>query len=231
MIFEDAVKIGIIGITGRMGSILKRIIEETPGYELSGGICGKDTMQDFKNLAKVSDVFIDFSRPEAAITALTAASEAGIPCVSGTTGFSKNDMEKIRPVSEKIPVLYASNFSVGVQLMAILLKKCSTVLKDFDVSVVEKHHKNKKDAPSGTAMFLAESVQNTTPQILSIRSGGILGDHICDFIGKNEMLTISHRAFNRDVFAENALKCAKWLCSQEPGLYSIVDYLGLENEK
>lgn len=216
-------EVGIIGITGRVGSILQEIVENDSECKLAGGICSKNISADFIDLAKKSDIFIDFSSSKAAVEALLAASSAKIPFVSGTTGFSEAEMNTIKSAASQIPVLHAGNFSIGVHLMAIMLKKCSEVLKDFDVSIIDKHHKHKKDAPSGTALFLAKSVEN--PQILSIRSGGIFGDHICDFIGENEMLTISHRAFNRKVFADNALKCAKWLCTQKPGFYSIVDWL------
>ena len=214
-------KIGILGITGRIGTILSKMISAN---ELSGGISSKTSEEEIANIIKKSDVLIDFSAPQAMLKVLPIAKQFGVPIVTGTTGFSEQEFAEIEKYAKHIPILHANNFSVCVQLMAMLLKKCSEVLTDFDFSIIDKHHKRKKDAPSGTALFLAKQVSSKA-QIVSIRSGNICGDHICDFSGENEMLTISHRAFNRNIFASGALDCAKWIIGKEPRLYTMADFL------
>ena len=214
-------KIGVLGITGRIGTILSKMI---PAGELSGGISSKTSEEEIVNIVKNSDVLIDFSTPKAMLKVLPIAKQFGIPIVTGTTGFSEEEFAEIEKCAKYIPILHANNFSVCVQLMAMLLKKCSEVLTDFDFSIIDKHHKRKKDAPSGTALFLAKQVSSKA-QIVSIRSGNICGDHICDFSGENEMLTISHRAFNRNIFASGALDCAKWIIGKEARLYTMADFL------
>jgi 4-hydroxy-tetrahydrodipicolinate reductase len=109
--------------------------------------------------------------------------------------------------------------------MATLIKKCADVLADFDFCIIDKHHNRKKDSPSGTALFLAKQVPRQA-QIVSLREGNIFGKHSCDFAGENELLTITHEAFNREVFASGALKCARWIVGKNPGLYTMEDYLG-----
>lgn len=221
-------KIGLIGTTGRIGMLLVDIIKKDQNLEFSGGVSSKSTVDDLQNIIKNSDVLIDFSNPEATMSAISIAAERGVPFVSGTTGLSKENFNTIKKFSSIIPVLYASNFSICVQLMFILMKKCSEILKNFDVSIIDKHHNQKKDAPSGTALFLAKAV-NSNAQIVSIRAGNIFGEHICDFTGENEMLTISHQSFNRRVYAEGAIICAKWLMGKSSGMYSLMDCLGVEN--
>ncbi|MDR2681738.1 MAG: 4-hydroxy-tetrahydrodipicolinate reductase [Holosporaceae bacterium] len=217
-------KVGIVGITGRIGALLQELLRDSSELCLGGGVSGASSPADFAELAENSDVLVDFSRPAATVVAAEFASRYGTPLVIGTTGIAPADLEKIREYSRQVPIMYSANFSLGIQLMAILLKKCSAVLSDLDFSIVDLHHRYKKDSPSGTALFLAEQVQQKA-QIVSIRSGDVPGDHICDFCGDDEMLTISHRVFNRKVFAGGALKCALWLTNQKPGVYSMADYL------
>ena len=226
-------KIGIIGITGTMGKVLSEIIaQNTENLLLSGGISSKSTEDEISNLAKDSDVLVDFSQPKPALMAISAASKVGTPVVSGTTGLSERDFNKIREFSSRIPILHASNFSVGVQLMSVLLKKASEILvPGFDVNIIDMHHNKKKDSPSGTALFLEKAIGRPDTKIASVRAGGIFGDHICDFIGENEMLTISHRAFNRKIFAKGAIACAQWIIEKNPGLYTMMDYLRIEDVK
>jgi 4-hydroxy-tetrahydrodipicolinate reductase len=191
---------------------------------LAGGVSRQTTPEEWENIAKNSDVLVDFSSPEAALKAARIAARRKIPLVSGTTNFSEDDFACFREESRNIPLLHSSNFSVCLHLMAILLKKCDNVLRDFDFSITELHHRHKKDAPSGTALFLAKQISKPA-QIVSLRSGGVCGDHVCDFIGENEMLSLSHRAFNRNIFALGALNCARWLRGKNPGFYSMADYL------
>jgi 4-hydroxy-tetrahydrodipicolinate reductase len=215
-------KIGIIGITGRMGKILSLMI---PNEECSGGSCGKTSFQELVKIIGDSDVLIDFSAPASLMKVVPLAAKYKIPVVSGTTGLSEDNFKQIEELSKTIPILCASNFSLGVQLMAMLVKTCSQLLPDFDFSIIDKHHRHKKDTPSGTAIFLAEQASNKKAQIVSLREGNIFGEHICDFVGENEMLSLSHCVFNRNVFAHGALKCAKWIIGKKPKLYSMRDYM------
>ena len=214
-------KIGIIGISGRMGSILSKMISDD---ERSGGSSSRTSNDELIKIIGNSDVLIDFSVPSYAMKAITIATNHKIPVVSGTTGFSDKDFEQIKAFSHIIPILHASNFSLGIHLMAILIKKCADVLKDFDFSIIDKHHNRKKDSPSGTALFLAKQISQKA-QIVSLREGNIFGKHICDFASENEILSITHEAFNREVFASGALKCAHWIVGKNPGFYTMKDYL------
>jgi 4-hydroxy-tetrahydrodipicolinate reductase len=214
-------KIGIVGITGRMGSILSAMI---PKSEQSGGVSGRTSDRELEQIAGNSSVLIDFSAPDSTLRAIGAASKYKIPVVTGTTGFSEEHSARINEFSKIIPILHASNFSLGIQLMAVLVKKCSDILTDFDFSIIDKHHNRKKDSPSGTALFLAQQTSKS-PQIVSLREGNVFGEHICDFAGENEMLSLRHQVFNREVFAAGALKCAKWIVGKSAKLYSMRDYL------
>jgi 4-hydroxy-tetrahydrodipicolinate reductase len=219
--FGEKMKIGIIGITGRMGKALSAIISRD---EIIGGSSGRTSLRQLAEIIEGADVLIDFSTPNASLNALGIAQECGTPVVTGTTGFSKKEVEQISEFSKEIPILRASNFSLGVNLMAALVEKCAKVLADFDFCIIDKHHRGKKDAPSGTALFLAEQTSKKA-QIVSLREGNVFGEHICEFAGDNEALSISHQAFNREVFADGALKCARWIVGKSPKLYSMRDYL------
>jgi 4-hydroxy-tetrahydrodipicolinate reductase len=214
-------KIGIIGITGRMGKILSKII---PDEECSGGTSSQTSPGELVKIIHNSDVLIDFSTPTSLMNVIALATEYKTPIVSGTTGLSEDNLGQIEELSQTIPILHASNFSPGIQLMAILVKKCSHLLPDFDFSIIDRHHKHKKDAPSGTALFLAQQALGKA-QIVSLREGNIFGEHICDFVGDDEMLSISHSVFNRKVFARGALKCAQWIIGKRPKLYTMADYM------
>lgn len=222
---KSPIKVGVIGITGKVGSLLANMIRNNPCFELSGGTHSKSQQSDFRDLAHASDVFIDFSIPESTLKSLAAAKEAKIPFVSGTTGMSSENFEEIKRSSEIIPVLHTPNFSIAIHLMASLLKKCSQVLDGYDIFIMDKHHKNKKDAPSGTSLFLAEKLGKEA-QMLSVRGGNIPAEMICDMIGQHDMLSISHRAFGREVFAEGSLNCAKWIRTKtESRMYSMEEYI------
>jgi 4-hydroxy-tetrahydrodipicolinate reductase len=222
------VRVGIIGITGKVGAALRSLISNDSEIELVGGYSRQNSISDLENLAINSDVLIDFSLPDATMMALEIASRIATPFVSGTTGISEENFRKILKFSEKIPILHASNFSIGIPLMAILMKKCAAILADFDITLIEKHHRHKKDSPSGTALFLVEQIEQNA-QILSVRAGNGSTEHTCGFYGENETLTISHQTFGRDVFARGALACAKWIIGKKPKMYAIQDYINAKN--
>jgi 4-hydroxy-tetrahydrodipicolinate reductase len=214
-------KIGIIGITGRMGNTTSELLSDD---ERSGGSSSKTSRDELMKIIENSDVLVDFSTPCATLEAIELAAQLGTPVVSGTTWLSEKNLEQIREFSKTIPILHASNFSLGIHLMAAMIKKCAAALPDFDFAIIDKHHNRKKDAPSGTALFLAEQVSKKA-QIVSLREGNVFGEHICDFAGENEMISISHQVFSRKVFAIGALRCARWIVGRSPKLYSMQDYI------
>ncbi len=211
----------IVGITGRMGQEVFSLLKPC---ENCVGVSSDTSLEEFEKAVKDSFVVIDFSTPKSAIQAAEYCAKYRIPLVSGTTGFTEEEMDKFKSYATHIPMLYASNFSIGIFLMSKLIKMADKMLDDFDVSIIDRHHNKKKDQPSGTTLFLASQLKET-PQIVSLRVGGIPGDHVCSFTSNNEEVTISHRSFNRKVFASGALKCAYWLVSQKNGFYSLEDYL------
>ena len=221
-------KVGIIGITGKVGSLVSKLVSEDSELELIGGTSSNSSTSDFEKLAENSDVLIDFSLPESTMHAIKAAELHNIAFVCGTTGISEAEFSKIKNAAKQIPVFYTSNFSIAIHLMASMLKKCSETLREYDISIIDKHHKNKKDSPSGTSIFLSKQV-GCKAQILSIRSGNIPAEMICDFCGDDDMLTISHRAFGRGVFAKGAVACAKWILGKAAKMYSMQDYLDAKN--
>jgi 4-hydroxy-tetrahydrodipicolinate reductase len=214
-------KIGIVGITGRIGSLLSKIIPDT---EKNGGISSATSSKELIEIVDSSDVLIDFSTPSCTLEVMAVASTRKVPIISGTTGFSERDFERIKEFSRIIPLLHSSNFSVCIHLMATFVGRCANALSDFDFSIIEKHHRRKKDSPSGTALFLAKQTSKNA-QIVSLREGNIFGEHTCDFAGENEVLSITHHVLNPKVFATGALECARWIVGKKPGLYSMRDYL------
>lgn len=214
-------RFGIIGITGRMGQAVTASLDKN---EIFGGISQSSTRSDLQNLIKNSSVIIDFSMPEISLKAAEVCAEHRTPFVCGTTGFSQNQFQIMRKFSKNTPILYASNFSIGIFAISKLLSQAEKMLSDFDIAIVDRHHNKKKDSPSGTALFLASQLQKE-PQVVSLRIGGVPGDHICSFSGEDEEVIISHRSFGRKAFASGAINCARWLISQKPEFYSLEDYI------
>ena len=214
-------KICLSGITGRMGQEVRKLISDE---NFAGGISRQTSSVEIEEIIKNSDVVIDFSSPANVMKIMPICAKQGIPMVCGTTGFSENDFETFKNYSNEIAVFYASNFSIGIYQMAQLLKATEGVLNDFDISIIDRHHNKKKDAPSGTTLFLASQLKKEA-QIVSIRAGGIPGDHVCCFTNDSEEICISHRSFNRTVFASGAIKCARWIVDKKPGFYQMSDYV------
>ena len=198
-----------------------------------------------------SDVVVDFTEPTSTIAILPAVVKAKKAIVIGTTGFSKADFDMIRDYAQKIPCVFSPNMSVGVNLVFKLLADAAKVTgDDYDVEITEIHHHHKKDAPSGTALkmgqVIAEALNRNLEDvgvygrkgvigkrkkkeigILSLRAGDVVGEHTVVFAGPGERIEITHRAHSRDNFARGALIAAKWIASKKPGLYSMMDVLGL----
>ncbi|NQY23570.1 MAG: 4-hydroxy-tetrahydrodipicolinate reductase [Campylobacteraceae bacterium] len=256
------INIGILGSTGRVGSLL--IDDLSTDKEAKVSACyvqnkldktvpeGTVITNDMKTLCESSDIIIDFSKPEATEDLLTQIVENGLrkPLVIATTGFSKHQQNLLLEASKLVPVLYASNMSLGVAVLNKLVSLASKSLGDFDIEVVEQHHRYKVDSPSGTALTLAHSAANargldldkvrvsgrdgdigvrTKDEIgvMSLRGGDIVGRHTVGLYNDGEFIELHHTATTRNTFSKGAIKAAKWLITQEAGLYSINDCLGL----
>lgn len=239
--------IGIIGSAGRMGHAIAEALNAA-GHTLAGGI---DREGDVDALAQASDVLIDFSSPAALEGNLDAAVAAGKPMLIGTTGLEERHHWLIDQAASSIAVLQTGNTSLGVNMLAYLVEEAARRLgEDWDIEIVETHHRMKVDAPSGTALLLGESAargrqirledhavrgrdgitgkrESGTIGFASLRGGSVAGDHTVQFLADNERLSFSHLAENRGIFARGALKGALWLIGQKAGRYGMREVLGL----
>jgi len=261
-------KLIIVGAAGRMG---RRIISlcidagkldiiaaiEEKGHPDMGKDAGLIASAGLINVKLDStyptgaDIVIDFSQPSSAENTIEYCLEAGSALVLGTTGLTEKQREKIKAASAKIPVIYGTNMSVGMNVLFSLVGKFASMLgDDYDTEIIERHHRFKKDAPSGSALTLAENICKTTgkkfPDCLvhgrsekdklrekgtigmhAVRAGDITGIHSVIFSTLGETVTLNHTAHSRDGFARGALRAAQWLVGKEPGLYSMADVLGI----
>lgn len=198
------------------------------------------------------DVIIDFTTKDATLSLLKTAERNKIPMVIGTTGLDDSERKEVSKSSETIPIVFSPNMSIGINLLFMLLTRTVELLgEEYDVEIFEEHHRYKKDAPSGTALAIGEVIakalgkklekigvferkgitgerQKGTIGIQSIRAGDIIGDHTVLFATEGERIEFTHRATSRDNFARGAIRAAKWVVHQEPGLYSMKDVLGLK---
>lgn len=243
------IKVILCGASGRMGNFITTTAAKTNEMEIVAGIdkinCGQSfpIFDDFSKLNIKGDVIIDFSNPALLDEMLDYAIKNNTPIVIATTGYSDSQIEKIKNAAEKIPVFFTFNMSIGVNLICSLARTAATILgDDFDIEIIEKHHNQKIDAPSGTAIMLANAVNsvfddNKTYEydrhskrqkrskneigIHSIRGGTIVGEHDVIFAGHDEIITVSHTALSREVFATGAIKAAKFLYDKPVGLYDM----------
>ncbi len=240
-------RIGIIGSAGRMGAALVEAISAA-GEAYAGGI---DQGGDLAALAAVSDVLVDFSAPAALEGNLDAAAAAGVPIVVGTTGLEERHHWLCDDAAGKVAVLQTGNTSLGVTLLAHLVREAAQRLgEDWDIEISETHHRMKVDAPSGTALLLgqaaaegrgidlaAHSVRgrdgitgaraSSTIGFASLRGGSVAGDHTVQFLADDERIALTHLAENRRIFARGAVRAAQWLIGKEPGRYTMEQVLGL----
>jgi len=252
------VHIAISGCGGRLGTAIVRRIAETENCSV---ICGIDVNADklpaadypvctaIDAMKEKPDVIIDCSHHSAAIPLLEYAKKHGIPAVIATTGHNDEETEAIHASAAVIPVMYSRNMSLGINLLLDLVKRAAAVLgEDYDVEIVEQHHNKKLDAPSGTALMLADAAAEVREEseytfdrhsvrrerekkeigIHSVRGGTIVGEHEVIFAGPDEVIRISHSAYSRDVFATGAVRAALFLAGAAPGLYSMTDMLTAE---
>jgi 4-hydroxy-tetrahydrodipicolinate reductase len=224
------VRVLVIGSAGRMGQTILDVATRIPEIAIAGKLDQGDAIEP---AMKDCDVAIDFSHADAVEEICRAAREHGKALVIGTTAHTPAQRKIIETTAQNVPVVFASNFSVGVNTLFALAGKAAQLLGDeFKIEIVETHHVKKKDAPSGTAKTLAEILktargsENEIP-IESIREGEIVGDHTVMFVEPTEKLELTHRAGNREIFAKGALRAAQWVVGQPAGLYSMQDVLGL----
>lgn len=239
-------KLAIAGIDGRMGRAISELAEQQPeaGYQL----LAMTADDDFAALAK-ADALIDFTRPDYAVRVAREAAKAGVPMVSGTTGFSEDEFATLNAAAQSIPLLWSSNLSVGVALVSKLVRDAAAALpQSYDIEVLEMHHRDKVDAPSGTALALGKAaaqgrgVDFDTHKTLSregivgarqagsigfatLRGGRVIGDHSVIFAGEHDIIEITHRSHSRAIYAQGALHAAQWLQGKQAGLYSMDDML------
>lgn len=239
----DKFRAALIGAAGRMGQAIIGVAE-SEGVKVVARI----DLGDQLALAD-ADVVIDFSHADAGVSICGVAMKSKTPLVIGTTGHSAKQRDEIGAASKELPIVFASNFSVGVNALFALTEKAANILgDDFDLEIVEVHHRMKKDAPSGTAKTLAEILQRTRQTknlrhgregitgerekseigIHSVRGGDVVGDHTVIFAGQGERLELTHRASSRETFARGALRAARWVIGKSPGLYDMRDVLGLK---
>ncbi|MBA2919516.1 4-hydroxy-tetrahydrodipicolinate reductase [Sphingomonas sp. MAH-20] len=248
-------KIGILGVTGRMGRAIGNAAAEA-GVAVAGGIDREGRVHgdhgDAAALAAASDVLVDFSAVEAFATHLGIAIRAGKPILIGTTGLTPGHHVAIDEAARTIPVLQSANTSLGINLLRGLVEQAAVRLgPDWDIEVLEMHHRHKVDAPSGTALLLGQSAakgRGTTIQALSrfdrigfdphareegtigyasLRGGSVAGDHMVIFATEGERIELGHRAESRTIFARGAVKAALWLADKLAGRYTMQDVLGL----
>ena len=247
-------EIAITGANGKMGRVIARIIEEREDCRVVGGIdlqpsdgLGFPVVKNIFDLPQKPDVVVDFSHPSALEDVLSYCKMKNVPAVIATTGYTDEQIDEIKAAAGQIPIFFTFNLSLGINLLADLAKRAAQVLgMQFDVEIIEKHHNLKKDAPSGTALMLAESVNEVCKGekkyiydrhnvrkarergeigISSVRGGTIVGEHDIIFAGHDEVITLSHSAQSKEVFAVGAVNAAVFLKDKDPGLYDMSDLL------
>ena len=227
---ESPVHVLLIGAAGRMGKTVIELSGNGPEIKVAAQC---DLGDAIDAPMKDCDVAIDFSHANAIDEICRAALHHGKPLVIGTTGHSQEQRTVIEEAAHSVPVVFASNFSVGVNVLFWLTRKAAELLgADFSPEIIETHHKMKKDAPSGTAKTLGgilKTADKTHREILirSLRQGEVVGEHTVLFSGPGERLELTHRVASREIFARGALRAAKWIVGKPAGLYSMQDVLGL----
>lgn len=237
-----------------MGQVITRLAEQyddlqiTAGYDISSsGKSGYPVFTDLKSFDSEADVIIDFSNPAALEGLLNFAIERKLPIIVATTGLSPAQRNSLQAASQRIPVFFSANMSLGVNLVIDLVKKAARLLEsNFDIEIIEKHHNQKLDAPSGTALAIADSINEVLEQkheyvydrhsrrkkrsnaeigIHAVRGGTIVGEHSVIFAGNDEIIEINHMAMSKDIFGTGALRAARFISGKKPGLYDMNDLI------
>ena len=242
------IRIAINGSKGKMGQALIEAVNASSKVELGAGFDKGDSLGDSLN---DFDILIDFSRPEASLNAISTCKDSGKAMVIGTTGFSDSELKLIHQASKEIPIVFAPNMSVGVNLTLKILETSAKVIgPDSSIEIIEAHHRYKVDSPSGTALKMGEVVANALGRDLSecaiygregieeprdqntigfssIRGGDVVGEHTVSFFMDGERVEITHKASSRMIYANGAVRAAKWLSGKPSGMYSMQDVLDL----
>ena len=250
------VKIIMHGCNGAMGQVISSLAEKDEELEIAAGIDlnpeqknGYPVFSSLEECTVQADVIVDFASAQAVDHLLDYCGQTGMPVVLCTTGLSQEQIQKVSETAEKTAVLRSANMSLGVNLLLKMVKEAAKVLAaaDFDIEILEKHHNQKVDAPSGTALALADSINEAMDQqyhyvydrssrrekrdkkeigIQSVRGGSIVGEHDVIFAGQDEVITFSHTAYSKAIFAKGALSAAKFLKGKAAGLYTMADVIG-----
>ncbi|SHJ84357.1 4-hydroxy-tetrahydrodipicolinate reductase [Tepidibacter formicigenes] len=248
------IKIIVNGSLGKMGKVLTNSIFEDANFELIAGVSKYETENTnyklYSNILDVkekADVVIDFSNPESLKDLLTYSKKTKTPLVIATTGYNDDELDMIKEASKEVPIFHSSNMSLGVNLLLKLVEVSAKALTNFDIEIVEKHHNRKVDAPSGTALMLANEIQKVLNNtefnygrygkdakrkekeigIHAVRGGTIVGDHSVIFAGKDEIVELNHIALSKEIFAQGSLKAAKFIVNKENGYYNMKDVVTL----
>ncbi|MCX5687071.1 MAG: 4-hydroxy-tetrahydrodipicolinate reductase [Candidatus Omnitrophica bacterium] len=243
------IKIVISGISGKMGARIGILASQDKNFEIAGaleasssqvigndigenlaiGKIGKKIESDFNKIAPSCDVLIEFTGISSTMEHLDIEKKNKKSMVIGTTGFSADEAEKIKEASKKIPIVFSPNMSIGANLMFKITEEVARALgENYEAEIIEFHHNQKKDAPSGTAKRLGEAVfkvKGKIPPIHSVRLGDIVGDHTVIFAGIGERIELTHKAHSRDAFAKGALDAAKFLADKKSGFYTMADVI------
>lgn len=237
-------KLAIAGASGHMGRAVSELIAKEKSFELVGALRRDDDTTQALNAA---EAIIDFSSPDFSISLAKFAAAEGVIHIIGTTGFSPEQEKTIEYAAKKTVIVKSGNMSLGVNLLATLVNQAASSLgSDFDIEILEMHHRNKIDAPSGTALLLGNAAAQARSERLqpkhdrsgkrskgigfaSLRGGSVIGEHDVIFAGPSERLVLSHKAEDRSIFARGALRAALWAKGKPPGLYSMQDVLGLNS--
>ena len=264
------INVVVTGAAGRMGMQIARLVRATDGMVIHGAVerpgvaqgqdvgvlagfgpIGVPVVDDLAKALPGADVVVDFTSHEASARHAEACAEQGVPIVIGSTGFSAEAKARVAAAAKRIPVVLSPNMSVGVNVLFELVRQAAHVLgEDYDVEIVELHHKKKRDAPSGTAVRLGEVASEALGRdpkdalafsrhgiigerppwqigVQTLRGGDVVGEHTVFFCGEGERLELTHRATSRDQFARGAVRAAQWIVGRPPGLYDMADVLGL----
>ena len=245
------------GCNGKMGQVITRLSEQYSDLKIAAGFDifdnGKNSYPVFSSLEQCQesiDVIIDFSNPDALENIMKFAVERKLPIIVATTGISQNQKKLLESASRIIPVFFSVNMSLGVNLIIDLVRKAAKILEpSFDIEIIEKHHNQKLDAPSGTALAIADAINSSLEQkqefvydrhsrrkkrskseigIHAVRGGTIVGEHSIIFAGNDEVIEINHSAMSKDIFATGALRAAKFLYRKAPGMYDMNDLIMAE---
>ncbi len=246
------IKVIMNGCNGKMGQVISRLIADSKDMEIVSGVDVNDAIKNdypvCKNIAdckEKADVIIDFSHPASLSSVLEYAVNTSTPAIIATTGLSAEQKKDIEEASKKVAMFFSANMSLGINLLIDLVCKASKILEEnFDIEIIEKHHNQKIDAPSGTALAIADAVSKVLTKepeytydrhsvrkkrseneigIHSIRGGSIVGEHSVIFAGQDEVIEVKHQATSKEVFAVGAVRAAKFLAGKKPGLYCMND--------